>query len=123
MARKGYHDIARVLLEAGADPDYDPQHQLAITMASRCGRLAKIGSISNAAPAGGGHKDIIQLLLDHGAQVSRREQYRWHRTGQRVGQLAYEEAISNGHYSPVSWLLTLGVDIDNHVDTVYEWSS
>lgn len=71
----------------------------------------------------GGHKDIIQLLLDHGAQVSGREPDRWRDTGQKVGQLAYEIAIKNGHHSLASWLLTLGVDMDNHVDTVYEWSS
>ncbi|EGE00100.1 hypothetical protein TESG_07422 [Trichophyton tonsurans CBS 112818] len=135
VARKGYHDIARVLLEAGADPDYDSQNHSAITMACRCGRLevvrvllqfgayvdARFGSIRNA--AAGGHKDIIQLLLDHGAQVSGREPDRWRDTGQKVGQLAYEIAIKNGHHSLASWLLTLGVDMDNHVDTVYEWSS
>ncbi|EFR02319.1 ankyrin [Nannizzia gypsea CBS 118893] len=134
VARKGYHEIARALLEAGADPDYDSYCHSALTIASRYGRLemvrlllqfgacsnARFGAVPNAAAAG--NKDIIQLLLDHGAQVSGAEPNKWGDTGQYMGQWAYRQAIDHGHDSLASWLLTLGVDMDNHIDTIYEWS-
>ncbi len=90
-ARHGYLDIAKILIEAGAEVDYDAgDHGSAMTEA-----------------AGGGYNDILELFLGNGGDINERSQ------GQGTPLNA---AARNGYEKTVSFLLDKGADIDYQND-------
>ncbi|KAK2627022.1 hypothetical protein QTJ16_004197 [Diplocarpon rosae] len=84
-AKKGYHNIVRMLAEAGVDVSVkDDTGQTSLHLAALCG-----------------HNDTVLVLLDAGADIDAENQQ---------GQTALFMAVDNGEESTVKILLDAGAD-------------
>jgi ankyrin repeat protein len=87
----GNKDLIRILLLAGED----------------IGQIANDGNSAFENAAAGGHEEILQVLLDHGANVNED-------TRDLSDGTALQCAAANGYYSTVDFLLKSGAKIDVH---------
>ncbi len=96
-AEDGDVDLARRLLEEGADPDQaSPGHGTPLIVA-----------------ATRGDEELVRLLLDHGADVNRAETGRPRPTG--LQRTALNGAARGGHAGVLRMLLDAGAEVDRRV--------
>ncbi|KAI9764645.1 MAG: hypothetical protein M1840_008142 [Geoglossum simile] len=123
-AMSGDEDIVRLLLIKGANtrpgPDYsaywgDDTPKAPVTSGqSWQGGGAQFGSALQAA-AYGGHKEIVEMLLEKGAHPDDQDRY---------GQTALHQAAHQGHKGIVELLLERGADVncaDSYGRTAVRW--
>jgi ankyrin repeat protein len=84
--RKGYHDVAELLLDRGAD----------VGQADEDGWTALMRACQN------GHRDVAELLLDRGADVGQADEDGW---------TALMLACQKGHHAVAELLLDQGADV------------
>lgn len=119
--QEGHADVVRLLLAAGADPEgrAGPYHELTpMTEAAMFGRAAVVGALIDAGVSTGaqrvrsplvplvlaatcGHPDVVELLLDRGADIEDRD---------FKGRSPLEWAVSFGQVEAVRLLLARGAE-------------
>ena len=122
-ARYGHTDVMKLLIEKGADVSIiDNGGENALSLATKHGHIASVRllfelGLANAnstdhwetpiltIAAGNGHKDLVQFLLDNGAEVNR--------LGGFWGcDTAIKDAVFNNHIEIVQLLLDAGADVN-----------
>ena len=122
-ARYGHTDVMKLLIEKGADVSIiDNGGENALSLATKHGHIASVRllfelGLANAnstdhwknpiltIAAGNGHKDLVQFLLDNGAEVNR--------LGGFGGcDTAIKDAVCGNHIEIVQLLLDAGADVN-----------
>merc|ERR1712062_340302 len=99
-AANGHKDIVQILLDNGANIDYQDN----------------LGRTALMLAAGNGHKDIVQILLDNGANINQQNNY---------GETALTRAALNGKKDVVQFLLDRGANTrlkTKYGDTACTWN-
>lgn len=122
-ARYGHTDVMKLLIEKGADVSIiDNGGENALSLATKHGHIASVRllfelGLANAnstdhwknpiltIAAGNGHKDLVQFLLDNGAEVNRLGGFGGYET-------AIKDAVCGNHIEVVQLLLDAGADVN-----------
>ncbi|MBQ9681852.1 MAG: ankyrin repeat domain-containing protein [Neisseriaceae bacterium] len=118
-ARYGHTDVMKLLIEKGADVSIIEK---ALSLATKHGHIASVRllfelGLANAnstdhwetpiltIASGNGHKDLVQFLLDNGAEVNRLGGFGGYET-------AIKDAVFGNHIEIVQLLLDAGADVN-----------
>ena len=122
-AKYGHTDVMKLLIEKGADVSIiDNGGENALSLATKHGHIASVRllfelGLANAnstdhwenpiltIAAGNGHKDLVQFLLDNGAEVNRLGGFGGYET-------AIKDAVCGNHIEIVQLLLDAGADVN-----------